>query len=295
MRDKRVSLSLLRGICQLPAYIAHERGYWSEHGIEVAVTVEATAWLIPDRLLREEQGFAVMPWTRVAASGVQREPFVLICGSGCDEAAIVLRRGVRAEEVRKVAVPQQGGIKDLTAVASFEALGWKNVESLRFPSGDAAILCLIGGGADAAVMVEPYATMIEQLGLGHVVMRTGDIWSGVPGCSLTTTAQTIERDPDLVHDMVEGFVRGARDVEIDPEGSAKIASPYIGVAPSVIQSALAHNRPNVRALENESEMARVVKLMIDLGYLPGQPSSTFKDLKFVREVLNKTEETPQGA
>jgi ABC-type nitrate/sulfonate/bicarbonate transport system substrate-binding protein len=291
MGNKRVSLSLLRGICQLPAYIAHERGYWSERGIEVTPTVEATAWLIPDRLLREEQAFAVMPWTRVAASGIHREPFVLICGSGCDEAAIVLRRGVRPEEVREVAVPQQGGIKDLTAAASFDALGWKNVESLRFPSGDAAILCLVGGGADAAVMVEPYATMVEQLGLGTVVLRTGDIWSGVPGCSLTTTAQTIERSPELVHDMVEGFVRGARDLDTDPEGSSKIAARYIGMAPAIIQSALAHNRPNMRALENEKEMARVVKLMIDLGYLPGPPPEAFKDLKFLREVLGNTKAT----
>jgi len=259
------------------------------------VTVEATAWLIPDRLLRQEQGFAVMPWTRVAASGVQREPFILICGSGCDEAAVVLRRGVRTEEVRQVAVPQQGGIKDLTAAASFDALGWKNVESLRFPSGDAAILCLIGGGADAAVMVEPYATMIEQLGLGNVVLRTRDIWSGVPGCSLTTTALTIERAPELVHDMVEGFVRAARDVENDPAGAAKIAAPYIGVAPAVIQSALAHNRPNVHALDNELEMARVVKLMVDLGYLLEAPARPYKDLKFLHEVANQTKKAPPGA
>ena len=49
--DKHVSISLLRGICQMPAYVAYERGYWSELGIDVAMTVEATAWLIPNRLL----------------------------------------------------------------------------------------------------------------------------------------------------------------------------------------------------------------------------------------------------
>ncbi len=267
----------------MPAYVAYERGYWSQLGIDVAITVEATAWLIPDRLLSGEQGFAVMPWTRVAAASVQSEPLVLVCGSGCYEAAIVVRRGLRSEDVRRVAVPQQGGIKDLTAAAAFSALGWKSVETLRFPSGDAAILCLIGGGADAAVMVEPYATLVEQLGLGEVILRTGDIWSGVPGCSLTTTARMIDRDPDLVRRMVAGFVRGAREVEDDPETSAKIASPYIGVAANVIQRALRHNHPDVSALDNDAAMARVVRLMVDLGYLSETPSRPYKDLTFLRE------------
>ena len=284
--DKHVSISLLRGICQMPAYVAYERGYWSELGIDVAMTVEATAWLIPNRLLSEEQGFAVMPWTRVAAASVQGEPLVLVCGSGCDEAAIVVRRGLRPEDVRKVAVPQQGGIKDLTAAAAFPVLGWKSVETLRFPSGDAAILCLIGGGADAAVMVEPYATLVEQLGLGDVILRTGEIWSGVPGCSLTTTAQMIDRDPDLVRRMVAGFVRGACEVEDDPETSAKIALPYIGVAANVIQRALHHNRPDVSALDNDAAMARVVNLMVELGYLSQTPSRQYKDLTFLREVCS---------
>lgn len=290
MTHKKVSLSLLRGICQMPAYIAYERGYWSQRGIEVTLTIEATAWLIPDRLMSEESGFAVMPWTRVAAASAEREPFILICGSGCDEAAIVLRRGIRPEEVREIAVPQEGGIKDLTAAASFDALGWNRVETLRFPSGDAAILCLVGGGADAAVMVEPYATMIENLGLGRVIMRTGDIWSGVPGCSLTTTKRTIEHRPEVVHDMVEGFVRGADDVDKDPEGAAKIASRYIGIAPATIQSALARNRPNLHALDNDAQMARVLKLMTELGYLSGPSSRSYKDLRFFREVSAKLDE-----
>jgi ABC-type nitrate/sulfonate/bicarbonate transport system substrate-binding protein len=135
-------------------------------------------------------------------------------------------------------------------------------------------------------MVEPYATLVEQLGLGDVILRTGEIWSGVPGCSLTTTAQMIDRDPDLVRRMVAGFVRGACEVEDDPETSAKIALPYIGVAANVIQRALHHNRPDVSALDNDTAMARVVNLMVELGYLSETPSRQYKDLTFLREVCS---------
>lgn len=267
----------------MPAYVAWERGYFREQGIAIQPELEATAWLVPERLLSGEVLFGLIPWTRVVAASVRGEPLVLVCGSGCEEAAIVVRHGLATGAVRKVAIPQRGGMKDLTAAASFAGLGWKDVECLRLPSGDAAILCLIGGGADAASMVEPYATLIEQLGLGAVVRRTGDLWSGAPGCSLTTTASVIERDPDLVRRVVAAFICGARDVESDPEGSAEIASRYIGVAAGVIRRALRQNWPNVHALENEAAMSQVVSLMVHLGYLPGLPSRPYKDLSFLRD------------
>ena len=94
----------------------------------------------------------------------------------------------------------------------------------------------------------------------------------------------IDRDPDLVRRMVAGFVRGTREVEDDPETSAKIAPPYIGVAANVIQRALHHNRPDVSALNNDAAMARVVNLMVELGYLSEAPSRRYKDLTFLREV-----------
>ncbi len=134
-------------------------------------------------------------------------------------------------------------------------------------------------------MVEPYATMLEQLGLGDVIRRTGDLWSGAPGCSLTTSAQMIERRSDLVRRFVSAFVRGARDVTDDPEGSAEIGSRYIGMAASVIRDALRVNQPNVHALENEAAMGRVVDLMVELGYAPHPPSRPYRDLSFLRDAL----------
>lgn len=122
--------------------------------------------------------FAVIPWTRVAAAEANDMPLVLLAGSGVEEAAIVVRTGVAPSEVKKIAVPQRGGMKDLTAMGLMEMLGWQDVEKVRMPSVDAAILTLAGQGADAASMVEPYATMMEKLGLGTVLRRTGDAWPG---------------------------------------------------------------------------------------------------------------------
>lgn len=280
-----VDLSLLRGVCQMPGYVALAKGFFQAEGIDVRVRIEPTAWLIPDRMVAGTVQFAVMPWTRVAAANVRNEPLVLVCGSGCEEAAIVVRHGLAVGDVRSVAVPQEGGIKDLTAQALMASLGWETAEVHRLPSGDGAILALVGQGADAASMVEPYATMLEQLGIGTVVRRTGDVWPGAPGCSLTTTHAMIQADPDLVRRMVAAFARGAEYVEAEPDESAAIAGRYIGMNPAFVRRSLNCCRPNVHALGNETAVGEVLGLMRKLGYIERLPTPDFYDRSFLGEAL----------
>lgn len=277
----RISLALLRGVCQLPAYVAHERGLFAEQGIEARIEIAPTAWMVPERMERGDFQFAVMPWTRVATAAARGEDLVLICGSGYEEAAIVVRKGLRLEDVRTMAVPQEGGIKDLTAHALMQSLGWQDCQKIRLPSGDGAILSLVGQGADAASMVEPYATMMEELGIGTIVRRTGDLWPGAPGCSLATSRRLIDERPDLVRRVVAAFVAGAELTHQQPDEAAEAAAGYIGVSGRFIAAALTRNRPNTNALFNQDAMSQVLAAMQELGYLQS-PSIDFLDLSFLR-------------
>lgn len=277
-------LSLLRGVCQIPAYVAYERGYFRGAGLDVRLHIEPTAAAVPEKLRTGECDFAVIPWTRVAVAARQGHGLVLVAGSGCAEAALVVRHGVRPDAVRRVAVPLRGGMKDLTAMGLFRALGWRDIDTISLPSGDAAILALVGQGVDAASMVEPYATMMEQLGLGTVHKRTGDLWPGVPGCSLTTTAPRIAAEPEVVRRFVEVFVRGAQAVQSEPADAARIAARYIGVHARFIEAALRVNQPDVRAICHTHAMQPVLQLMNDLGYIDGMPEN-YRDLTFLEDAL----------
>jgi ABC-type nitrate/sulfonate/bicarbonate transport system substrate-binding protein len=265
----RVQLYLLRGICQLPGYVAHEKGFFRQQGVTVDIHIPATAWTVPDLLESPQNRFAVIPWTRVAAA--TNKDLVLICGSGVEEAAIVLRSGLRVSDVKSVAVPVAGGMKDLTAMALLNELGWGQAELLRQPSGDGAIIALFGQGVDAASMVEPYATMLEGLGVGKTIRRTGDLWPGAPGCSLSTSANLVGDDPDLVQRMVTAYVQGARYVEANPQESAIIASRYIGINADFIRDALRVNHPDVGAILNTASMQLILSLMQRLGYIETIP------------------------
>jgi ABC-type nitrate/sulfonate/bicarbonate transport system substrate-binding protein len=209
---------------------------------------------------------------------------MLICGSGFEEAAVVVRSGLRLDQVRTVAVPQPGGIKDLTAAGLMQSLGWTDREKLRHPSGDAAILALVGQSVDAAAMVEPYATMLQELGIGYVARRTGDLWPGAPGCALATSRRVLRERPDLVQRVVTAFIRGSQWTDQAPDEAAEIGGAHIGVNATFVRAALKHNRPNVEALDNQDAMDRLLDFMKRLGYL-SQPPVDYADLRYEHEAL----------
>jgi sulfonate transport system substrate-binding protein len=268
----------------MPAYVAYEKGFFNDEGIQASLTIEPTAWMVPHKMIRGESQFAVMPWTRVAAAEANDIPLVMICGSGYEEAAIVVRKEINPSDVKKIAIPQRGGIKDLTAMGLIESLGWKKAELIRQPSGDGAIISLFGQGADAASMVEPYATMMESLGIGKVLKRTGDIWAGAPGCSLTTTVSLKESNPSIVQGAVTAFVRGASYVKENPVDSSRIAAQYIGVNETFIIEALRVNQPQINAIRNQNAMDAILSLMKELGYLKKHPEN-YIDLTFLNNTL----------
>lgn len=278
--SQKIRVSLLRGICQIPAYVAYEMGYLKEEGLEATLDIAATAWMVPQKLMSGETQFAVIPWTRVAAAEAHDIPLLLLAGSGCEEVAIVLRTGLEPKDVKKVAVPVRGGMKDLTAMGLLETLGWQDAELVRLPSGDGAILSFVGQGADAASMVEPYATMLEQQGLGRVIRRTGDVWKGAPGCSLTTTRPYREAEPEVVQAFVNAFARGVAKAAESPEDAARIAEKYIGVHQRFILQALKANQPNIDAIRNIEAMKKIMGLMQRLGYVEREPHD-FSDLSFL--------------
>jgi ABC-type nitrate/sulfonate/bicarbonate transport system substrate-binding protein len=283
----KIQISVLRGVCQMPAYVAFAKGFFQEQGVQANLDVAATAWLVPQKLVQGESQFAVIPWTRVAAAEAKDIPLVLLAGSGCEEAAIVVRQGLDPAHVKKVAIPLRGGMKDLTAMGLMESLGWKNIEQIRMPSGDGAILSLVGQGADAASMVEPYATTMEQLGIGTVVRRTGDVWKGAPGCSLSTTMKMKQDSPEIVQAVVNAFVRGAKFVREQPDEASEIAAGYIGFNARFIREALRRNQPNLDAIRNQPVMNQILALMQQLGYIQKQPQN-YADLSFLDTAMTSS-------
>lgn len=280
----RIRFALLRGVCQLPAYVAQKKGFFRDFDIEADFTIVPTAWLVPEQMVRGEVQFSIIPWTRIASCRSIGMPLKVICGSGLEEAAIVVKTGVSRDEVEKICVPHEGGMKDLTAMGFIKKLGWEDRRLVRMPSGDGAILAFLGEGGEAASMIEPYATILKERGIGTIISRTGDVWKGAPGCSLSTTTDFIKDAPEITQHVVNAYVQGEKYARENPDEAAEIAAEYIGVRPLYIREALRHNHPDVNAIRNTGAMDDILDLMLERGYISSSPTD-YVDLRFLTEAL----------
>jgi len=282
---KQISFMLQRGLCQTPAYAACINRFFAHEGLDAQFSITPTSWMVPQQLTSGSCDFSVLPWTRVAVCEACEAPLRVVCGSGFEEAVLVVRTELQNDRVRSIALPRIGGIKDLTAMALIDNMGWKRLEQLHFPTGDGAIIAFFGGVADAASMDEPYATMFEQMGLGRIVKRTGDFWKGAPGCSLACRADLIEKDPDLVQKVVRAYIKAASWVQKNPEEAAVMAAPIIGVKASYTAAAIRANPPRIDGIRNKETMNTILEYMKSLGYIDYLPEG-FVDLSFMDSIAS---------
>ncbi|MDI6889274.1 MAG: ABC transporter substrate-binding protein [Methanocellales archaeon] len=274
----KINIGLIRGVCQMPAYIAYEKGFFKELGLDVSYSIDPTAWLLPAKLISGEISFGILPWTRTVSARDNRDNLVVIAGSGYEEPATVVRRGAEINSLselkgKRISLPAAGGMKDLTSQALFKKydITPENTEIIRLPSGDAAMLALLSGRVDATTNVEPYATMAVELGIGKIIARGKDVLPKTPGCSVTTTDDFLRDHSDAALNFLKALLKAEARCNKEPEEAAKISSKYIGIPAGIIREALKYNRPHIDITGSMDAMMRIVKLMMELGYIKTIP------------------------
>lgn len=274
----KINIGLIRGICQMPAYIAYEKGFFREQGLDVSYSIDPAAWLLPAKLISGEIAFGILPWTRTVSARDNGNNLVVIAGSGYEEPTTVVRRDSGINSLselkgKRISLPAAGGMKDLASQTLFKEydITPENTEIIRLPSGDAAMLALLSGRVDATTNVEPYATMAVELGIGKIIARGKDVLPKTPGCSITTTDEFLQDRPDVALNFLKAILKAEAFCNEEPEEAAKISSKYIGIPARIIREALKYNRPHIDITGSMDAMMRIVGLMKELGYIKAIP------------------------
>ncbi len=290
-----IKIGLIRGICQMPGYVAYDKGFFKEQGLNVSCSVDPTAWVLADKLISGDISFGIVPWTRVVSARDRGDKLVVVAGSGYEETATVVRRDANIKNLselkgKRISLPVEGGMKDLTSQALFKKydITPENTEILRLPSGDAAILALLSGRVDATTNVEPYATMVVELGMGKIIARGKDILPEVPGCSLTTTENFLQDNPDIVLKFIKAILKAEKFCHKEPEEAAKISSRYIGISADIVREALKYNQPRTDITGSIDVMMQIVRLMKDLGYIKNT-SQEFYNFELLKKAKSELE------
>jgi len=228
----RLPMGFVANVQFAPIYVAVEKGYFAEEGIELGFDY---SWETDGvRLVgAAELPFAIASGDQVLLAREQGLPVLTVVNWWRRFPVSVI-----ALEENGIAAPtdlagQRVGIPE-TFGASY--IGWRALASeVGLSEGDVT-LDVIGytqlanlteGRVDAAVVYannEP--VQLQQMGRDFVEFPVADHASLVSN-GLITNEETIRENPELVRAFIRAFVRGIEETLADPDGAFEICGKYV--------------------------------------------------------------------
>ncbi len=230
----RLPMGFVANVQFAPWYVAVERGYFADEGIELefdygdydtkGVQLVAAGWTpfaiaSGDQVLKARvQGMPVV----TVANWFQRFPVAVVAleESGIQDPADLVGR--------KVGVPETFGAASYIgwrALAAATGLAEDDVELEVI--GYAALENLTVGRVDAAVVYannEP--VQLGQRGYDYVLIPV-DAYSPLVSNGLIANEETLREQPELVRAFVRAFLRGLTDTLDDPEAAFEICKKHV--------------------------------------------------------------------
>jgi len=211
-------------------YVAAERGYFADEGIDIRFENGFNEADGVERLASDDLQFGLISGEQVILARAQDRPVVYVYewyehypvgivapqGSGITEPADL------AGKVVGIPGPQGASYTGLRALLRAGDLTEDDLGELR-SIGFTAPEHVCEGAVDAAVVYvvnEPLT--IEQQCTPVDVMRASD-YAPLVANGLVTNEDTIREQPELVRGMVHALVRGVADVIADPDAAFEIA------------------------------------------------------------------------
>ncbi|HEY48327.1 MAG TPA: ABC transporter substrate-binding protein [Anaerolineae bacterium] len=236
MNDETVHVRLLMGyrpdVQFAPLYVAAERGYYEDAGIEIEFShIPETEAL--QLVGANEVQFAIVSGEQTPLARAQGLPVVYVMawwqdypvgiaaskdsGIGSPTDLVGKRVGIPglygASYVGYRALLSVTGVSDTDV--SLDAIGYNQVEALYEGQEDAVVIYANN---------EPL--QLEAQGFPVNVMRVAD-YVHLASNGLITNEETIQNHPDLIRRMVEATLKGLQDTIEDPDMAYEMAKLYV--------------------------------------------------------------------
>lgn len=228
----RLPMGYIPNVQFAPFYVAVERGYYREAGIELEFDY---SWETDAMALvgANELQFAVVSGEQVPLARAQGLPVVYVMAWWQDYPVGVVAPAESGIETPRDLVGKRVGIPCLCGASYVGYQAMLNAEGIDPASvtldviGYTQVEALLAGREDAVVIYannEPI--QLAAQGMPVTVMRVADY---VPLASngLVTNETTIAQRPDLVEAMVRASLRGLADTLADPDAAFEICKKYV--------------------------------------------------------------------
>ncbi|MBN2386343.1 MAG: ABC transporter substrate-binding protein [Anaerolineales bacterium] len=239
----RLALGYIPNIQFAPIYVAVEKGYFTDRGIDLEIVHmdenQATALVGANELqfavvsgeqvlLAREQGLPVV----YAAAWYQQYPVSVISAAALDIHApadlaghtIGLPGLYGANYIGLRALLHAGGLGE--ADVALDSIGYAQVEA--FVSGRNPVIAVYTANEPVQLRAQGYA--VNEMRVADYVQLASN--------GLLTSETVIAENPDLVEDMVAALVAGIEETIADPDGAYEISASFVenlDLSPEAVQ------------------------------------------------------------
>jgi len=248
-----VDMGTLPIMIYAPIYVAYEKGYYAEHGLDVSTTginsgTDIAVLTATNELQIGLSGIGPAFWNgidtglplKIIAPGHEEGNPVasplMIAKKACDEGRITKVADLKG---KRVSVNAPGATEywlDAALRTGGLTIGDVDLQYLTFPD---AVTALDSGALDGAIIGEPLATQAEQQGM-LVRLATDFPVQGMQVTAVYANSDWVAQNPDAAAGFVAGYLRACRDLMEAPNDplNLTIINKYTDVPMQLIADAV---------------------------------------------------------
>ena len=267
-----------------PQYVAIEKGYFKDYGIDIDLVLTSGADKVTAAVLSGDAdiGFCGSEGTIYVYNGGEKDYLKTFAQLTQKDGTFLVSRkkydNFKLEDLKGKSIigGRAGGMPEMTFEYALKQNGIDpkndvNIDtSVAFPAMSGAF---IGGQGDLVTLFEPNATDVEKQGYGHVVASIGELGGVVPYTSYSARESYIEKNKELIKNFDKAIQKGLDYVKnhTDKEVAQTILKQFPDTSLNDLESAVKRYRENDTWPEttkfSEESFNHLQDIMIDNGAL----------------------------
>ena len=275
--------TLKNDLHQVAFYIAQQKGFFEDQGLDMREGGVFSAG--PEEMSAFSAGDLDMGYVGTAPAvtfkGQNMADVKIVAQANMDGSAIVVRNGFEANDVAAlkgstIAIPGNSTVQDFLLRTALKKAGVSvkdvNIIVVKPPE---MLPALASSQIDAAVVWEPYPSMVVAQKAGRVLLTSEKIWPNHPCCMLVADSTFLKKNPDTVRRVVAAQVEATKFIQQNPEEAADMAHLYTGQPVDVARAAMKDIKFNYTP--DEKGIQRYVEFLKTNGVIKTSSVGTFMD------------------